>query len=285
MARADGLFSIGEVARYQNISKQTLIFYDRIGLFCPAWVDPDNGYRYYSSQQLDQLDTILIMKKIGCSLTQIRSHLQDYTSESSLAALRRQLGVIDRQIRDLQLIRSRVQHRCAQMEQARDERGGQSAVTVEQFAGQDLLLRPVEPPYTLREVSIATKQCFASGFARHLPIFFQCGVTVPLARIRAGQYTQASAAFLPVESTGQAGDILHLPAGRCVTLCHVGDYPSIGRSYRKILDYCDAHGLEIASDSYEFCINDYLTTRDESEYITKILFFLRSTRRPGPVAK
>src|SRR5699024_1424777 len=57
--------SIGEVAKYQNISKQTLIFYDKVGLFRPAWVDPANGYRYYSASQLDYLDTILIMKQIG----------------------------------------------------------------------------------------------------------------------------------------------------------------------------------------------------------------------------
>lgn len=28
----DNLFSIGELSKYQNISKQTLIFYDKIGL-------------------------------------------------------------------------------------------------------------------------------------------------------------------------------------------------------------------------------------------------------------
>ena len=33
-------FSIGELSRYQNISKQTLIFYDKLGLFQPAYVDP-----------------------------------------------------------------------------------------------------------------------------------------------------------------------------------------------------------------------------------------------------
>ena len=55
----DNLFSIGELSKYQNISKQTLIFYDKIGLFKPAYVDPNNGYRYYSSQQIDYLDTIL----------------------------------------------------------------------------------------------------------------------------------------------------------------------------------------------------------------------------------
>ena len=76
----DNLFSIGELSKYQNISKQTLIFYDKIGLFRPAYVDPNNGYRYYSSKQIDYLDTILIMKKIGFSLTEIREHMQHYLS-------------------------------------------------------------------------------------------------------------------------------------------------------------------------------------------------------------
>ena len=65
------MFSIGELARYQNISKQTLIFYDKIGLFRPAYVDPDNKYRYYKASQIDYLDTILIMKEMGFSLAEI----------------------------------------------------------------------------------------------------------------------------------------------------------------------------------------------------------------------
>lgn len=60
-------FSIGELADFQQISKQTLIYYDKIGLFQPAYVDPQTGYRYYSASQIDYLDTILIMKKIGFS--------------------------------------------------------------------------------------------------------------------------------------------------------------------------------------------------------------------------
>ena len=57
----ENLFSIGELSKYQHISIQTLIFYDKIGLFRPAYVDPHNGYRYYSANQIDFLDTILIM--------------------------------------------------------------------------------------------------------------------------------------------------------------------------------------------------------------------------------
>ena len=107
----ENLFSIGEVARYQNISKQTLIFYDKIGLFCPAYVDPHNGYRYYSASQIDYLDTILVMKKIGFSLEEIRRHMQHYHLDSSLATLHRPLDVIDQKIAELRLLSRRVQHR------------------------------------------------------------------------------------------------------------------------------------------------------------------------------
>ena len=99
-------YSIGELAGYQNISKQTLIFYDKIGLFRPAYVDPSNGYRYYSPKQIDFLDTILIMKKIGFSLEEIREHMKNYNLENSTTLLRGQMEVLDEQIRELQMIRS-----------------------------------------------------------------------------------------------------------------------------------------------------------------------------------
>ncbi len=273
-----GYFSIGELSKYQNISKQTLIFYDKIGLFRPAYVDPQNGYRYYSAKQIDYLDTILIMKKIGFPLSQIREHMEHYNTAGSLAALGRQVEVIDRKMEELSLIRSRLLHRCGQMEQAQKYLGQEAPVLVEEVPAQCLLIREVAPPYSLREISIATKECFAQAFQEKLPIFFQSGVTVPLERVRRGEYIQASHAFLPIEDTDRAENIRRLPGGKCAAIYHVGDYQSIGRSYRRLLDYCQGQGLALRSGSFEFCINDYITTEDESEYITKIQFYVARDR-------
>lgn len=270
----ENLFSIGEVSKYQKISKQTLIFYDKIGLFHPAYVDPHNGYRYYSASQIDYLDTILIMKKIGFSLSEIKEHMEHYNIDSSLIALRKQLTVIDQQIEELRLIRSRVAHRCDQMEASEKYRRNDNTVIEEYLDARHILFREVEEPYSLREISIATKKCFADSFQKHLPIFFQCGVIVPFSRILDGRYTEASFAFLPIEETEKVPNIKKLPAGRCVSIYHVGDYLSIWRSYRKLLDYCKTNSLKIVSDSYEFCINDYITSHDENEYITKIIFYV-----------
>ena len=278
MEKKDNLFSIGEVAKYQNISKQTLIFYDKAGVFRPAWVDPANGYRYYSASQLDYLDTILIMKQIGFSLQEIKDHMQHYDLDSSLAMLRRQLDVIDQKVAGLKQVRRRVQNRCDQMEAARAHCApGQPGIELEDAPEQELFCLPVEPPYTMREISIATKQCFARAAAGALPVFYQCGVVVPLEKIRAGRYTEAALAFLPMERAGQESCVRRLPAGRQACIYHVGDYLSVGRSYEKLLDWCEKQRLRICSDSYEFCINDYLTTHDESEYITKIAFYVEQT--------
>lgn len=274
-------FSIGELSSYQNISKQTLIFYDKIGLFRPAYVDPGNGYRYYSASQLDELDTILILKKCGLSLQAIKELLEHYTTESSLRVLTQQVQVLDRQMEELRMVRSRLAQRCVQLERAGLHREGGDQPRVERLPAQLLLIRPVEPPFTLREISIATKQCFAQAFQEQLPIYFQSGVTVPLERIRAGRYTEASAAFLPIEGTDRAENLLQLPEGLGASIYHRGDYPSIGRSYRRLLEFCQAEKLEIRSDSYEFCINDYITTGDESEYLTKIVFYVERKEKHG----
>ena len=274
----ENLFSIGELSRYQNISKQTLIFYDKTGVFHPAYVDPSNGYRYYSASQLDELDTILILKKSGLSLQKIKELLSHYTTQSSLKVLKSQLGVIDRQMEVLRLVRSRLSQRCAQLEGANLHQEGPR---VEKMEEQYVLTRPVEPPFTLREISIATKQCFAQAFQESLPIFFQSGVRVPLERILRGDYTQADLVFLPTEKTGRANNIQRLPAGRCAAIYHRGDYLSIGASYEKLLAFCREQGLTVASDSYEFCINDYITTGDESEYLTKIVFYVEGEERRG----
>ena len=140
----DELFSIGELSHYQNISKQTLIFYDKTGLFKPAYVDPQNGYRYYSAAQLDELDTILILKKSGLSLQKIRELLEHYTTKSSLSTLRQQLSVIDGQMRELRHIRGRLAQRCDLLEEAQLHRD--EAVALEEAPLRYILYRPVQSP-------------------------------------------------------------------------------------------------------------------------------------------
>ena len=51
-------YTIGKMAKLNNVSEQTLRLYDKIGLFKPAYVDEKNGYRLYDIGQSARLDII-----------------------------------------------------------------------------------------------------------------------------------------------------------------------------------------------------------------------------------
>lgn len=51
MDKKDKLLTIGQFASMHGINKKTLIWYDEIGLFKPAAINPENGYRCYNYHQ------------------------------------------------------------------------------------------------------------------------------------------------------------------------------------------------------------------------------------------
>lgn len=66
------MFQIGEFSRIARVSTRQLRHYDDIGLFVPAHVDAETGYRYYSAEQLPRLNRILALKDLGLTLEQIQ---------------------------------------------------------------------------------------------------------------------------------------------------------------------------------------------------------------------
>lgn len=56
------LFSIGDVARLFHISVSSLRHYENVGLLTPEYTDPSSGYRYYSVEQFEILNTIRYLR-------------------------------------------------------------------------------------------------------------------------------------------------------------------------------------------------------------------------------
>ncbi|GCE13527.1 MerR family transcriptional regulator [Tengunoibacter tsumagoiensis] len=65
------VLKIGEFAQVSQVSIATLRHYEKLGLFKPAVLDPDTGYRYYALDQMSYLNRILVLKELGFSLEQI----------------------------------------------------------------------------------------------------------------------------------------------------------------------------------------------------------------------
>jgi len=63
-------YSISQVSRLLNISRDTLRYYDKIGLVSP--LRGENKYRYYTEEEITQLQYLKVMKYGGLSLSEIK---------------------------------------------------------------------------------------------------------------------------------------------------------------------------------------------------------------------
>lgn len=72
----NSLFTVGQFAKFNHISAQTLRYYDQIGLLKPSCYNEQTGYRYYTITQCATLDIISHMKSLKFSLKDIIWYLK-----------------------------------------------------------------------------------------------------------------------------------------------------------------------------------------------------------------
>lgn len=84
------LFSIGEVARLFHMSVSSLRHYESLGLLSPEYINPDSGYRYYSTRQFEVLNTLRYLRALDMPLPEIADFLQNRDVETIEQKLRQQ---------------------------------------------------------------------------------------------------------------------------------------------------------------------------------------------------
>lgn len=68
---------IGEFVKMTGMPISMLRYYDKEGLLCPDYVDHFSGYRYYSADQIGQVQKIELLKSSGLTLKEIRDILKN----------------------------------------------------------------------------------------------------------------------------------------------------------------------------------------------------------------
>ena len=78
------LMMIGEIADFFGISRKAMRLYEKKGIIKPVKVDAANGYRYYSAEQVQQLNALLELKALGFSLDEIKMIIDGKTAKAPL---------------------------------------------------------------------------------------------------------------------------------------------------------------------------------------------------------
>lgn len=80
----NNLMLIGEMADFFGISRKAMRLYEKKGIIKPVKVDAENGYRYYSAEQIQQLNALLELKALGFSLDEIKMIIDGKTAKTPL---------------------------------------------------------------------------------------------------------------------------------------------------------------------------------------------------------
>lgn len=98
---AMNMLSIGQMAKLNQVSVETLRHYERIGLIKPYYINEDTNYRYYSIEQSAKLDFIANLKRLGLSLVQIKEVFERNDMQQVQSLLNERLEYFDIKINEL----------------------------------------------------------------------------------------------------------------------------------------------------------------------------------------
>lgn len=68
---------IKEFAKLRNVHINSLLYYEKLGLLKPAYINPQTKYRYYEAEQLPILDMIIMCTKLGVPLKEMKHYIDE----------------------------------------------------------------------------------------------------------------------------------------------------------------------------------------------------------------
>ena len=99
---------IGEFSQMMQVTVKTLRHYEQKGLLLPDEVDEWTGYRYYSLDQMQKLQSIRDLQRLGFSLDEIKDLYDDVSHTPSVRQLTEKIKETEQQLKQLIARRNRL---------------------------------------------------------------------------------------------------------------------------------------------------------------------------------
>ncbi len=270
------LLTIGQFAALHGINKKTLMWYDEIGLFKPAAVNPVNGYRCYNYYQSPILETILLLRELDVSIGEIQDFMKNRSAQHMKELLDEKIGELDLQIMHLQAVKQTLCNHQQNMTALLTM--DLSEIAVVEKEERCLVTVDIDKDITFeQEVELITAETARYQLGRLHDASY--GSMIPVASIENGKFDDYTKLFIEIPSLSQKSGLHIQPKGLYVRAFHKGGWDTIPRRYEEILSYARQKQLTLSGFSYEKGINETVIDRVE-DYIVRIEIPIAPPRSP-----
>ncbi|SDD32664.1 DNA-binding transcriptional regulator, MerR family [Paenibacillus sp. UNCCL117] len=272
------LLSISDFSKLSEVSRKTLIYYDRIGLFKPAFV-ADNGYRYYSHSQFETIGVIHIFKELGMSLEEIQQHLGERSPETTLQLLRKQEENLQLQIAKLTRAKQMIIQRAENIEQS-----------MHLDTSQMHVIWQAKTPLLLSRRIYSSKKEFPEELwedfrvrlnKEHAPLGYPNGVIIPKDDLlkQDGDMISHMYCYMTTKHYKQE----YMPEGFYLVSYARADYGDTEKIYPQIFDYIERKQYIIKGNAYEDYMQDEIVIQQADDYLVRVMVHIEEPKDSHPL--
>lgn len=262
------LFTVSEFAKISGVSRQTLIYYDKIGLFSPIEV-AENGYRMYSHTQIGIISIICILSDLGVRLEEIKKIVKNVSPETTERILRAQAEAVRKKIERLTLLEEMIDVRLDQTDVGNEAIVKRLGFDIKEFTEEVPLFIGDKAEYSKREIPDEVMVAFFDKCeASEMPLVFALGYIKSREDVLRGREDIVSAMCFRLKSDKFANG--SMPKGMYAVGYALGDYGETDYIYSELDKFLKANGLALVGDVYEEYLHDEFTQNDPKNYVMQI---------------
>ncbi len=271
----ENYLNITQLARLRNATTETLRHYDRIGLLKPAYVDPDTGYRYYSTEQVEVFDTIIDLRDMGLPLKEIQEFINHRNVEHSYEILSRKADELRQEIAEKQKMLLQIEQKTTYINMVKNERlFSLKQWSITHIAGRSMVISRAKEKDLSDFIYEFTR--LRKNLSDDFNVFgtnISGSLIDPVSFLHAGKERLLRYPALPYgicEEKIRYGELTELPESEYLVCFGKGILTAESPELTKIRRYLSENGYEITGYLYERDIIDISLTNDPEEVIYKL---------------
>ncbi|WP_432775546.1 MerR family transcriptional regulator [Brevibacillus gelatini] len=255
-------FSTGEFAKLLEVNKDTLLYYDKIDLFKPAGTF-DNGYRYYTFDQLDQFVAIQLLRAVKLPIKELKTYFDAPNTYTLQQLAMQQQEKVAREIQKLQDIQFFLERTVTLTKEMEEISFGKVFV-------QQLPAEPVVYSDEKIDWSVLTEEVYeqSTRFLKKLGVKSTAAYGIVYAKEDFLNKESVNVSYLFCRLDDPSAKMK--PAGHYAIIYHQGSYDDISQTYHTLLTYLEQEQLALDGDIYEEYLLHSIAAKEEKDYITKI---------------
>lgn len=259
-------YKIGEISEIYDISRDSLMYYEKIGIIKPN--RDDNGYRLYSISDIWRLNLIKELKSLGFSFKMIKDYLENRDLNSTNKLLKDGITLLDDQILKLLKQKENMRKRMESIENTTKNSNLNNIELSYLKKRKGLILNGKikrDEDFDLLIQKLQKKHNNKFGILGNNNI----GSLFDINSLKQGITTDFESVFCLLNDNSKEYDVV-FDEGYYVVLTYRGDYTNNKDHIKNMLEFIDENKLIITGNPIEIYKIDIHETENKDEFITEI---------------